>query len=238
MSEGIASYVNQNFEKYISEKSLKEGILNQNPRQENLVQAKKLDDYLQTLMKEKKKSNESQFDTLLEKVQNKNLDVMGPLGKLWQAVDNVTSYKGEGTPPTLSIENAQQLIEQSVMLLGQTNNLLQYERRKNVLNSVMGTNLGLSTLKEQNDLIGKSDSLLFGDNFRDRIINSSKAKRKSIEAFSSDQPPVKKPFRTDPSYQSRRQFGDRRRAIIQVHQHKWRKLTVQQQQRWLPRKTE
>ena len=201
LKEGMLTYVKENFEKYIPEKYIKDGILLNNPRPQNLVQAKKLDDYLITLMKDKHKTQELTVETTLEKIQNRNLDVMGPLSKLWQAVDTVTSHKeGEEEPPQLSIGEAQTLIEQSILLVGQTHNFLLYERRKNILNSLMNAHSGSTTLKEQADLLTKSDTLLFGNEFRDHIVDSLKAKRKSMEAFSTESPSSKKPFSPSPSY--------------------------------------
>jgi len=54
----------------------------------------------------------------------KNLNVLGPLGKLSLAVDAVNNHKGPGEPPKLSVKEAQHLLEQSILLLGQTHNYL------------------------------------------------------------------------------------------------------------------
>ena len=66
----MASYANDNSENYIPEKDVKEAILTKTPRPENLDPVKKLDIYLQELLKQKKRS------------QDKVLDIMGPLSKL------------------------------------------------------------------------------------------------------------------------------------------------------------
>ena len=154
--EGMEAYIRENFERYIPEKKIKEAILTRNPRPNNLVPVKKLDEYLHTLMKEKRKYQELTVEATLKKIQNRNLDVMGPLAKLWLAVDKVTNHVEDENPPKLPIEEAQQLLEQSIMMLGQTNNLLLYERRKNVLSSVMNNTKGSSTLKEQAEVLSKS----------------------------------------------------------------------------------
>ena len=66
----MASYANDNSENYIPEKDVKEAILKKTPRPENLDPVKKLDVYLQELLKQKKRS------------QDKVLHIMGPLSKL------------------------------------------------------------------------------------------------------------------------------------------------------------
>lgn len=104
----METYVKENFERYILEKKIKEAILTRNPRPNNLVPAKKLDEYLHTLMKEKKKHQELTVEATLEKIQNHNLDVIGPLAKLWLAVDKVTNHVGDENSPNLPVEEAQQ----------------------------------------------------------------------------------------------------------------------------------
>ena len=50
----MASYANDNSEKYLAEKDVKEAILIKTPMPENLDPVKKLDKYLQELLKQKK----------------------------------------------------------------------------------------------------------------------------------------------------------------------------------------
>ena len=69
-------------QKYIPEKDVKEVILIKPSRPENLDSVKKLDDYLQELLKQKKRPQDIVTDNTLEKVQDKVLDIMGPLSKM------------------------------------------------------------------------------------------------------------------------------------------------------------
>ena len=69
-------------QKYIPEKDVKEAILIKPSGSENLDSVKKLDDYLQELLKQKKRPQDIVPDNTLEKVQDKALDIMGPLSKL------------------------------------------------------------------------------------------------------------------------------------------------------------
>ena len=83
LPQDMASYVNDNSEKYVPKKDVKEAILIKTPRPENLDPVKKLDDYLQELLKQKKRPRDIAIDNILEKVQDKVLYIMGPLSKLW-----------------------------------------------------------------------------------------------------------------------------------------------------------
>lgn len=196
LPESMAEYVKENFENFIPEKNVKEAVLVPNPRPDNLVPAK---EFLSDLMKERKKYTELALEATLEKVQNKNLDVMGPLTRLWLAVEKVNNHKegeSDDPPPQLLVHEAQQLIEQTVLMLGQSHNFLLCERRKNVMSCVMTANAVSSTLKDKADDLASSGKLLFGNEFRDHMVDTSKAKR--MEAFSAA-PPAKKPFRGGPS---------------------------------------
>ena len=89
----MASYANKYFEEFIPEGDLKEAILTQSPVPENIETVKKLDDFLQGLLKEKKKTNEKNLENIFEKLQNKTRDVMGPLAKLWKIPKRKTSRR-------------------------------------------------------------------------------------------------------------------------------------------------
>jgi len=220
LPEGMAGYVQENFMSFIPDKDVKDAVLYPNPRPDNLVTPKKIDDFLTDLLKEKRKASELALDATLEKAQSKTLDVMGPLSRLWLAVDKVNSHEeGEGVaPPQLSVQEAQQLIEQSILVLGQAFNYLLYERRKNVLGCVMSTNVVSSTLKDKAGDLAKDGPLLFGNDFRDHVVDTSKAKRKSMEAFTTSSP-AKKPFREGPSQGSKQAFRTPSAGYSSSHNH-------------------
>jgi len=161
----MAEYVKENFDNFIPEKSVKEAVFVPNPRPDNLVPGEKLDEFLSDLTKERRKNTELAFEAILEKVQNKNLDIMGPLARLWLAVEKVNNHKGDEPPPQLLVYEAQQLIEQTVLLVGQSQILILYERRKNVMSCVMTANAVSSTLKDKADDLANSGKLLFGNDF-------------------------------------------------------------------------
>ena len=132
----MASYANDNSEKYISEKDVKEAILMKTLKPENLDPVENLDDYLQELLKRKKRPQDIVIDNTLEKVQDKVLDIMGLLSKLWVMIEQVNS--GSGSSSTVEMDAVLELLEKTVLLIGQCNNTITYERRKNVLLGVTG----------------------------------------------------------------------------------------------------
>ena len=86
LPQDMASYANDNSEKYIPEKDVKEAILKKIARPDNLDLVKKFENYLQQLLKQKKSPQDIVIDNTLEKVQHKVPNVIGPLSKLWVIV--------------------------------------------------------------------------------------------------------------------------------------------------------
>ena len=133
----MESYANDNSKKYIPETDVKEVILIKTPRRKNLDSVRKLDDYLQELLKQKKRPEYIAVDNALEKVQDKVLDIVGPLSKLWVMTEQLNS--GSGSSSTVEMDTALELSEKTVLLTGQCNNTITYERRKNILLGVTVT---------------------------------------------------------------------------------------------------
>ena len=86
-----------NWEEYIPEKDVKEATVIKIPGPENLNPVKKLDDYLQELLKQKKRTQDIAIDKSLEKVQDKILHIIGPLWKLWAIVEQMNSGSGSSS---------------------------------------------------------------------------------------------------------------------------------------------
>ena len=133
------------------------------PRPENLELVKKLDDYLQELLKQKKRPQNIVTGNPLEKVQDKVLDITRSLSKLWVMI--VQGNSGRGSSSTVEMDTVLELLEKTVLLIGQCNNTITYERRKNVLLGVTGTSSSQvsSMLEEKAVFRQKHDQALFGN---------------------------------------------------------------------------
>ena len=104
---------------------------------------------------------------------------MGPLSKLWVMVEQVNSGSASGSPSTVEMDTVLELSEKTVLLIGECNHTVTYERRKNVLLGVTGTSLSqvASMLKERAAFLQKQNRALFGKDFRDHLTESLKAKK-------------------------------------------------------------
>ena len=136
LPKGMATYVNDLFEKYIPEKELKESILLKNPVPDNVHAFRRMDDFLELIDRKK-----FELESLLERIHKRNLEVMGPMTRLRSIFDKVTDNQQQGgeEDEIPSPKECLQLMEQAMLLAGQTGNMLTYERRKNALSSLYST---------------------------------------------------------------------------------------------------
>ena len=111
---------------------------------------------------------------------------------------------GSGSSSTVEMDTVLEILERTVLLIGQCNNTITYERRKNVLLGVIGTSSSqvASMLKEKAAFLQKHDQALFGKDFRDHLNKSLKAKKQSIKAMAevSKSTNRRRSFREGPSF--------------------------------------
>ena len=178
-----------NFEEYVSEDTLKEAILCQNPVPDNLDHVKKLDDFFRDILKEKRKTKEQNIENVLEKLQRKTIH--GPLSKLWNILEGAKGAEEDAIQ--ISINDLLHYVEQTVLLLGQSSNAITYHIWLNVLGSLMNSPYHVkSMLKEKASLLQKHDKYLFGKKFSisNHIADTIKFKKQTKEIFIEDQKPL------------------------------------------------
>ena len=71
----------------------------------------------------------------MEKLQQKTVDVMGPLSKLWNILEAAKAAEEDAVQ--ISINDLLDYVEQTVLLMRQSSNAITYHRKLNVLSSVM-----------------------------------------------------------------------------------------------------
>lgn len=128
----LAFYANNQFKKYIPEKSLHEAICEVYPAPNNLNQVKKTDEFLKDLWKKKNKKQLLRYWWNSGKIQKRDLSVMGPFSKVWLKLENVK----KSDALLLSLDEILSLAEENICLLGQTNNSILYHKKCNILLSV------------------------------------------------------------------------------------------------------
>eukprot|EP00112_Aurelia_sp_Birch-Aquarium-sp1_P019803 Seg4970.3 transcript_id=Seg4970.3/GoldUCD/mRNA.D3Y31 product="hypothetical protein" protein_id=Seg4970.3/GoldUCD/D3Y31 len=190
----MADYANKYLKNFVPEKDVKDSILTTSPVPSNIQGPKKLDDFFKELLEEKKKRSELFWDSNLERMQQKTLNVFGPLSKVWMTLEEANNAKDDKVE--IPLEDLTTSLEHSVMLLGQAVNSMTYQRRCNALSAVMNDTRKIkSTVKEQAALFASNkDDNLFGKPFRKHVMGTFKAKKESTEVYKSTDG-KKQPFR-------------------------------------------
>ena len=86
----------------------------------------------------------------MEKFQQKILDVLGPLSRLWKGLEDIKNAPDDTVP--VPAEDHIKLIEQTVLLLGQASNSILYSRRLQILKTLIKNP---KKAKKQNHFEGK-----------------------------------------------------------------------------------
>ena len=86
----MAKYVNENFDRFLSEKDLKENMLKENPAPRNIDPVKVLD---YSLAKIEEGRQETLADKDLETVQSKIRDIVGPICRLWTIIEKAATQE-------------------------------------------------------------------------------------------------------------------------------------------------
>ena len=122
----MAQYTNVNFDTFVKEADLIKTILIKNPVPENINPVKALDDSVKDIYKDKKKQKDLDFDNVLEKFRGRNRSVMGPLSKIWTAVDSARLSQEDSVEVDLK---EIQFVKTTALLLRQASNSISYYRR-------------------------------------------------------------------------------------------------------------
>lgn len=212
LSDRQNRFVALNFSRYIKHDIIVDTVLKQDPVpvHEALV-TPQADQSLLEMIGSNVKDVKS-MDSSLARIQAKLHGVMGPLGNLWDKLFKVS----ERNIPSCHIDEVLGLLEKSVLLVGQTNATINYQRRLNVLSKAVGdSRLAQDLLKDNEDKLPLGRDL-FGANFFKSLSDKARSRKDSL-AIKKELGPVKKPkhkpFRSEAPRQSR-QAGREGRSFI------------------------
>ena len=162
LSEGQEGFCNQYFLEYVSEVAIKDSILKSVPKPSLAVfNTPKLDPDIVDLLPHESKTPISMVDGGFRRVQGRLLDTMGPLAKLWSRLE--AAKKGSGK---CDLNKIMRLAEQAVIMVGQTNVLINHNRRLNVLSRFLRDGKAATQILTQNQtVLAKNRKDLFGSDF-------------------------------------------------------------------------
>ena len=113
----MLSYILKQFYNFIPYAELEDSILKYNSIPSNVLPTAHLDEFLRGVLEENYKYVEMQEDKLLQVMQQKLLNVLGPLSIIWQKIEDSTQCKTGRVE--IDLCGFKELTEQSVMMLGQ-----------------------------------------------------------------------------------------------------------------------
>ena len=169
----MAGYANIQFKNYIPDKDINEKILTEYPVPSNLQEVPVLDDFVKTLLA---LQTGITTDHQTEKFQEKFLQVIGPLSRLWKGLEDVRNESSETVE--LPVVTFATLIEQTTLLLGQASLSISYARHLNILKTLLKDPRNPKTsLKEKTALLQEDEGHLFGEKIRSHIIETERSKK-------------------------------------------------------------
>ena len=101
----MLSHVLNQFHSFIPDAELEDSILKYNPIPSNVPPPAPLDDFLRGVLEENHKYLQMLGDKLLGKMQQKVLNVLGRLSKIWREIDNSTQCKTDRVEIGLTLKN-------------------------------------------------------------------------------------------------------------------------------------
>ena len=102
-------------------------------------------------LRTKRRRRNSISTTFLKKIQDRNQSVMGPLSKIWTAVESGRLSQEDSVE--VDLKEIEEFVEQTVLLLGQASNSISYYRRFYMLLALK------NSLRKVNKCWGKTQSL-------------------------------------------------------------------------------
>ena len=131
----MLSYILKQFHSFIPDAKLEDSILKYNPTPSNVPPPFPPWWILERVLEENHKYSQMQEEKLLQKMQQKVLDVLGPMSKIWQKIEDSTQCRTDRVE--IDLCGFKELTEQSITKLGQVFNNITFNRRLSALNALL-----------------------------------------------------------------------------------------------------
>ena len=175
LNKKIKQYAQDKFTTYIREKKMKKVMRDcPNPDHKFLTSPEfdsDLEEGLETVTG-KKASFAKTYDQDLNRIQTKVLRIMGPLGRL---LSNLENFRKRKSPSTAELDTFLKLTEQTVLLVGQSNNAILFAWRLNVLGLILkDKGQEKKKLNKYSDL-QSTHGKMFAHKFQSKLTESQKS---------------------------------------------------------------
>ena len=178
LNEGQNEFVTKYFSKWLGETVIQDSILEECPIPDHsLLKPAKLDSDMIELLPMVARTPTRQIDSGFHRAQSKLSQVMAPLGKLWSQLEDI-SDRGTGK---CKVEELIGLVEQSVLLIGQSQVAMEHNRHLNLF--MRDPKKASELLKRNEGVLERSDgrSDLFGATFYKALYKRAKGHKHSAE---------------------------------------------------------
>ena len=156
MPKDMANHIIENTLKRLKPKDIKEQILDFNPVPSNIPEPPKLDNTIKNCLTTRHKQIALTRDDNLKNVQKMVRDSLGPLSRVWALVESKKDDKQ--LKKIIDIEQVGMSLVQTNLLLGQTQQTLSYNRRRNVLSELSSNTKATALLEQNKELLEEEDS--------------------------------------------------------------------------------
>ena len=137
-------------------------------------------------------------DNALKFVQKRLGQCMGPLSKIWEEVDDLDKDQSN-----MKIDELKELVEKTILMIGQTNVACLFERRLNFLAKLMHSAKNARQTLKENEKCLDGEEKLFGTEFYTILDRKVKNRKRAREISKDKGPPTKRrPFQSGPSRSS------------------------------------
>ena len=158
-----------------------------------------LDDYMEDLIGDRKAFRFLKMqDISLKYIQKKVSNSMGPLSQIWEELDG---YQ-EGATSKMTVPELAELVEKTIVVIGQINTACLYERRLNFLAKIMKSVKNAKKAIRDHETEFDGMERLFGNDFYKTLERKVKNRKRAREMARDMGPPAKRPFRGGPSGRS------------------------------------
>ena len=134
-----------------------------------------LGEFLRGVLGDNNKHFPIQHDKIFQKIQQKLLNVMRPLSKTWQKIEEATQSINNRTD--IDIYKFKELTEQSTVVLGQGFKNIMYNSHLSVLTALMKEHKAKQLLKEKTNIFSESYKELLGKTFPKHWYSNLKMKQ-------------------------------------------------------------
>ncbi|KAJ8322026.1 hypothetical protein KUTeg_000497 [Tegillarca granosa] len=198
LDESKEKYAKKFFNTHLSDERVNLAVLDSHPVPNNkFLKPPDIDDYIEDLVGDKKSFSliKLQYQAL-KHVQKKLSRCLGPLSVVWNELESAK----HSDRSTMSIDEITELIQKTILMLGQVNTACLYERRMSWLAKIFRSVVNANSVIKEYNLDFKSESKLFGSEFYKVLDRKAKNKKRAREMSREMRPGKRyKPFQSGPS---------------------------------------